>query len=232
MPWHQIHAWRVFVKFTECYCEYKKDTLIAVVISVLMQLPEKVSASGERSEGKMQDEICEVTFDKLEKVLKEDDGSLCDDALTRFLKVLYSITIHDQECFVAVFSLFANPKKDANWVRKTIGGISALVSKMDIKATQENLVKVSKCMLEKIIKLACVNNERDVAYECVMLQQMIKDLGSARIHSLNSNTIASKIDQIESQLKKVGAMLRVMIEMKKVNSEVKLLGYYKSGEAQ
>ena len=38
MPWHQAHAWKIFTKLIECYIDHKKDTLIAIVASVLVQV--------------------------------------------------------------------------------------------------------------------------------------------------------------------------------------------------
>ena len=46
MPWHQAHAWKIFTKLIECYIDHKKDTLIAIVASVLVQGHDDIDAAG------------------------------------------------------------------------------------------------------------------------------------------------------------------------------------------
>ena len=44
MPWNQVHAWYVFTRLVECYVDYKKDTLVGVVLAVLIQVDTKRGA--------------------------------------------------------------------------------------------------------------------------------------------------------------------------------------------
>ena len=230
MPWHQIHAWNILVKTIECYYEHKADTIIAIVVSVLMQLPDKVAGKDAHSgvQDANTDEIGEVTLDDLAKVVKENNGLLCNEALSSFLKTFYSMTVHDQECLVATFSLLTKQKADAGWFSKVVGGVASLICKVNIRSGQENLIIVANTILDKIIKFACDNNEKEVAYECVRLQQMTSDLRDTRIHSRNGNKITLKINSIAEQLNKVGAMLRVMVEFNMTKQEIKLLEYRKT----
>ena len=80
------------------------------------------------------------------------------------------------------------------------------------------------------MKIACENEEKELAYECVRLKQMISDLGNIKIRYGNGNVICQRIDGIAIQLNNVGAMLCVMAEFKKGSVSVRLLEYKGGGE--
>lgn len=227
MPWNQAHAWKIFTKLVECYIDHKQDTLMAILVSVLIQLPDEDGKKGERVnvESNIAKKMDDFTFGDLATGIKENDGLLCDAAMVEFLKILYSITPHDQDYMTALFSLLAKSKDDAGFVRKAIGGVFLLLSKINIMRVQSNLITIAKIIADSVIKIACGNNEREVAYECILLKQMIIDLGQTKIHSNSGDKISSKINKIAKQLNKVGAMLRIMIEFRTGTSDVKLLEY-------
>lgn len=226
MPWNQAHAWRVFTKFIESYIDHKKDTLIAIVVSVLISGHDDICT--ESAESEMVKNIRDMKLDDLAEGIRKNDGLLCDVAMSDFLKILYSVTTHDQDCMVAIFSLLAKPKKDAGWIRKAVGQVSSLLGKINIKMAQDNLIKLSKILTDNVTRIACDNKDKELAYECVRLKQMISELGRITIRSRNGNIICRKIDGITMQLNKVGAMLYVMVEFKKTAASVKLLEYKKA----
>lgn len=230
MPWNQAHAWKIFTKLIECYIDHKKDTLIAIVASVLVQGHDDIDAELGSSESEMVKKINGMKLEDLAKGIQKNDGLLCDAAMSDFLKILYSVTQHDQDCMAAIFSLLAKPKKDAGFIRNTVGWVSSLLGKINLKMAQENLIKVSKIFADCVMKIACENEEKELAYECVKLKQMISDLGNIKIRYRNGNVIGQRIDDIAMQLNNVGAMLCVMAEFKKASASVKLLEYNASGE--
>ena len=217
MPWNQVHAWYVFTRLVECYVDYKKDTLVGVVLAVLIQVDTKRGADNK-----------DFTADDLAAGVRKCDGMLCDEALTKFLKVLYSVTRHDQDCMSAVFSLLSKPAKDAKWLRKVLGKVAAFMSAVNIQKAQKSLIDNVNSAIDKIITIVCDCGDREVAYECVCLKQMMTALSEIKIHSWNSKRINAKIEEIAHQLNRVGAMLYVMVEMKKFASQIKLLEYKKS----
>lgn len=230
MPWHQAHAWKIFTKLIKCYIDHKKDTLIAIVASVLVQGHDDIDAELGSSESEMVKKINDIKLEDLAKGIQKNDGLLCDAAMSDFLKILYSVTQHDQDCMVAIFSLLARPKKDAGFIRNAAGWASSLLGKINLKMAQGNLIKVSKILADCLMKIACENEEKELAYECVRLKQMISDLGNIKIRYGNGNVICQRIDGIAIQLNNVGAMLCVMAEFKKGSESVRLLEYKGGGE--
>jgi len=228
MPWNQVHAWKIFTKLIECYINHKQDTLIAIVVSVLIQGHEDIDVKAGATKNEMIKKIMNMDLEDLAEGIKKNDGLLCDAAMTDFLKVLYSLTTHDQDCMTAICALLGKPKENASFIRKALGWVSSFIGKFNIKMAQENLIKVSKILADSVIRIACENDAKDVAYECVILKQMISDLGKIKIRSRSGNMICRKIDGIAPQLNKVGAMLCVMIEFKKVKQSLKLLEYKKA----
>ena len=231
MPWNQAHAWKIFTKLVECYIDHKTDTLIAIVVSVLIQGHDNIDTKSGATESEMMKKIKDMKLEDLARGVKENDGLLCDAAMCDFLKILYSVTRHDQDCMTAVFSLLAKPKNDAGMIRKAVGQASSLLGKINIKMAQDNLIKVSKMLADSVMRIACENEEKDLAYECVRLKQMISELGRIKIRSRSGNMICQKIDGITIQLNKVGAMLCVMVEFKKAAASVKLLEYKKTSSS-
>ena len=229
-PWNQVHAWKIFTKLIECYIDHKKDTLIAIVVSVLIQGHDDIGVKPDESESEMVTKIKDMKLEDLAEGIKQNDGLLCDSATCDFLKILYSVTIHDQDCMAAIFSLLAKPKNDSGWIRNAVGQASSLLGKINLRKAQGSLIKLSRIVADGVIRIACENNEKEVAYECVRLKQMISDLGKVKIRSRSGNIICQKIDGITTQLNKVGAMLCVMVEFKKAIASVKLLEYKGSGE--
>lgn len=227
MPWNQAHAWKIFTKLIECYIDHKTDTLMAIVVSVLIQGHDDIDAKEDASECELVKKIKDMQMKDLAEGIKDNDGLICDAAISDFLKILYSVTSHDQDCMSAIFSLLAKPKNDAGLVRKAVGKVSSFLGKIDIKKAQDNLIKVSKMLVDSVMRIACENEEKELAYECVRLKQMISDLGSIKIRSRSGTIICNKIDGITIQLNKVGAMVCVMVEFKKAATSVKLLEYKK-----
>ena len=225
MLWNQAHAWKIFTKLIECYIDHKTDTLIAIVVSVLIQGHDDICAEHGATESEIVKKIQDMRLKDLAEGIKKNDGLLCDVAMSDFLKILYSVTTHDQDCMVAIFSLLAKPKNDAGWIRKAVGQVSSLLGKINIKTAQDNLIKLSKILADNVTRIACDSGEKELAYECVRLKQMISELGRITIRSRNGNIICQNIDGITMQLNKVGAMLCVMVEFKKTVASVKLLEY-------
>ena len=227
MPWNQAHAWKIFIKLIECYIDHKKDTLIAIVASVLIQGHADICAESGTSKSEMMKDIQDMRLEDLAEGIKKNDGLLCDVATSNFLKILYSVNAKDQDCMVAMFSLLAKPKNNAGLIRKAVGKVSSLLGKINLKMAHDNLIKVSKILADSVTRIACENEEKELAYECVRLKQMISELGRMTIRSRNENTICQMIDGIAMQLNGVGAMLCVMVEFKKTAASVKLLEYKK-----
>lgn len=231
MPWNQAHAWKIFIKLIECYVDHKKDTLIAIVASVFVQGHDDIDAEFISSKSEIVKKINDMKLKDLADVIQNNDGLLCDAVMSDFLKIVYSVTQHDQDCMAAIFSLLAKPKKDAGFIRKAVGWVFSLLGKINLKKTQENLIRVSKILVDCVMKIACENEEKDLAYECVRLKQMISDLGNIKIRYRNGGIICQRIDGITMQLNNVGAMLCVMAEFKKSSASVKLLEYKGGGES-
>ena len=208
MPWTQIHAWRTFVKFVECYVENKSDAMIMAILAILPTCCRK--------------EIKDEEIDLYDLCSKDIFEGGCSVGVIKFLKIIFCTTQADQDYLAALMSL-VEQKDGKTFCGKIINGIMDYLRKINLASVKSDFVLVFRMICEEILSFACKHKEREIAYNATRLLMLIGELSKSKRR--NKKSIENTIDDIAELMDLLIAQVYVFCRMNPKACSVKLLTY-------
>lgn len=208
MPWTQIHAWRTFVKFVECYVENKSDAMIMAILAILQTC--------------CREEIKDKEIDLYDLCSKDIFEGGCSVGAVKFLKIIFCTTQADQDYLAALMSLVGQKDEKTFW-GKIVNTSMDYLRRINLASVKSDFVWVFRMVCEAILSFACEHKEREMAYNATRMLMLIGELAKSKRR--NKKFIEHIIDDMAELMDVVIVQAYVFCKMNPKACSVKLLSY-------